>query len=750
MKQIIRILIFSLLISFLLPEIPAKAQYGSGQEPLWLAASPDSSPGATPQTQVKEIDTHSLDVTITFSGVWAQIQTGNGQSYTRLWHEEYSSYREPGQPALPGVTFNILIPQGAQVEVFQQKASSHRVNLTRQGFPTRIIPAQRQASKSEPPPPWTPPDPARYASLSLQPQRWYEVKDTFQIRDYTILPLWINPVRYRATNGDIELLEKIELRLTWPESPATTLDAVVISDSPSFDSLINQIVINPPPQTTLDSDTKTGEGYLIITPDEFVEELTPFVTMKEGQGYDVSVKKLSDIGSSSIEIQTFIKNFYNTSTPKPTYLLLVGDTLASNYPKLYLLPATDGKTTYKKTDLYYATMGDDSDYVPDIFVGRLPGRTEDEITNMVNKITTYSINGFQDWQLESSFIATCDQLKEPDDNDPNTIEVFHFEIAEASHNHVITKLTGPIGYPSYFPTPTLVLGGDQLYCITNSATTNDVKNSISTGRGLITYSGHGSVDGWYDGSIITTRADIPVISSIGISSFVASFACYTNDFGSESDYFPNVFGETWMIQESKGAVAFIGSAAPSYWDQDKELEIAFYNNLFSDALQPPTIGEALHFGLTEVNRIFLNETSGSPQYYWETYNLLGDPSQKLWLYPDSEYYFIAKAPVREDEGLITNIVQYPVTITNYGATDELLVSVGPTEWLTETNEIGEILSKTAETLWVSVQIPYDTTPDQIDEVEVTISSKNSTQTRSFTFTTTAVMTYFSHLPVLFK
>ncbi len=100
------------------------------------------------------------------------------------------------------------------------------------------------------------------------------------MRDYTILPLWINPVRYRPAYGEIELLEKIALRLTWPESAATSLDAAVISDSPSFDRLVSQIVINPPPQATLDA-TKSGEGYLIITPDEFVEELAPFVEHEE-------------------------------------------------------------------------------------------------------------------------------------------------------------------------------------------------------------------------------------------------------------------------------------------------------------------------------------------------------------------------------------------------------------------------------------------------------------------------------------
>ncbi|PKO07994.1 MAG: hypothetical protein CVU40_17615 [Chloroflexi bacterium HGW-Chloroflexi-2] len=741
MLQFKRFLTFCLLLSVVIPLFTVDAQSEIPREPLWLAADTASEQGSVPQTEVQTVDSHTLGVTIIFSGVWAQLQTGDGQSYTRLWHDEYSSYREPGQPALPGVTFNILVPQGAQVEVIQHKSSSHSVSLPRQGLPTKIIPAQRQASKSEPPPPWTPPDPVRYASFSLQPQRWYEVNDTFQMRDYTILPLWINPVRYRPANGEIELLERIELRLTWPENSATSLDAALVSDSPSFDRLVSQIVINPPPQATMDV-TKTGEGYLIVTPNQFYEEILSFSNYKQSQGYFVTVAKLSDIGSSINDIKAYITDAYNNLTPRPTYLLLVGDTMKD--PTTYLLPATSGLVTGRSTDLYYATMDGNGDFVPDIFVGRLPGRTESEITNIVNKIINYSNNSFQDWQINSSFISTCDRLKDSDS------DFYHYEIAEFSHNFVIDEHTSLLGYPSYFPLENPISGGDKLYCVTNSATTANVNNSIIAGRGLITYSGHGSIDGWYDGSIVVTRADIPIIAPIDISSFVASFACYTNDYGNESVSFPAVFGETWMLQENKGSIAFLGSAAPSYWDQDKELEIAFYNSLFSNPLQPPTISEAMHFGLTEVHRIFLNETSGSPKYYWETYNLLGDPSQKLWLYPDSEYYFIAKAPVREDEGLITNIVHYSVTITNYGSTDEFLVTVEPTEWLTVTNEIGEILSKTAETLWVSVQIPYGTAPDQFDEVEVTISSEKSTQTTSFTFKTTALQTYFSHLPVLFK
>ena len=147
MKQFKGLLIFCLLLSVVMPIFSVRAQADSPGEPLWLAADASNKPGSAPQTQVLSVDEHTLDITITFSGVWAEIQTGDGHSYTRLWHEEYSSYREPGQPALPGKTFNILVPQGAEVKVAQQSYTSHSVNLTKATLPARVIPAQRQASK---------------------------------------------------------------------------------------------------------------------------------------------------------------------------------------------------------------------------------------------------------------------------------------------------------------------------------------------------------------------------------------------------------------------------------------------------------------------------------------------------------------------------------------------------------------------------------------------------------------------------
>ena len=257
---------------------------------------------------------------------------------------------------------------------------------------------------------------------------------------------------------------------------------------------------------------------------------------------------------------------------------------------------------------------------------------------------------------------------------------------------------------------------------------------------------HGS-----DGVISILVSDIAALSNNNVYSFVSSFACLTNNFGSPT--YPVGFGETWMIQPNKGAIGFLGSAANSYWGQDDVLERRLYDMVFENPLAPAQMRIAISAGLARVQELYPGEVDeqapGEAQYYWETYNLLGDPSQQLWLVP--EYSYEANAATLAKNGLINGTIRYPIQITNLGTTDTYTAVYSDNGWPVSIDELVNLPYQSTGTLWVNVYIPPGTESDTFDEVEVTVSSTGDpTQTNLFTFTTTALETFYTHLPLIQK
>jgi len=104
-------------------------------------------------------------------------------------------------------------------------------------------------------------------------------------------------------------------------------------------------------------------GYLILTADAYSDAMLPFVALKESQGFDVTMTRLSEIpgGASNTAIQAYIQTAYETWPLPPAYVLLVGDTDT--------LPGWNSQSAAEVTDLYYATMDGPADWHPDSDVG---------------------------------------------------------------------------------------------------------------------------------------------------------------------------------------------------------------------------------------------------------------------------------------------------------------------------------------------------------------------------------------------
>jgi hypothetical protein len=67
---------------------------------------------------------------------------------------------------------------------------------------------------------------------------------------------------------------------------------------------------------------ETGARYLIITYDSFYEAIQPLAQWKHRKGLSTKVVKLSEIGSSTSQIRSYIVTAYDTWQTPPEFLLL--------------------------------------------------------------------------------------------------------------------------------------------------------------------------------------------------------------------------------------------------------------------------------------------------------------------------------------------------------------------------------------------------------------------------------------------
>ena len=129
-----------------------------------------------------------------------------------------------------------------------------------------------------------------------------------------------------------------------------------------------------------------GDEYLIIVDDhwEFETSLIDFVNHKDRLGYNVTVTPLHDIGYSSEDIRTYIRDQYFSCDLK--YVLLIGDV-----DVLPFSAGTEEDDNDPPTDVYYAALDEatisdqDCDITPDVYVGRWPIQTSAQLQNVVNK-----------------------------------------------------------------------------------------------------------------------------------------------------------------------------------------------------------------------------------------------------------------------------------------------------------------------------------------------------------------------------
>lgn len=358
--------------------------------------------------------------------------------------------------------------------------------------------------------------------------------------------------------------------------------------------------------------TANGADYIIISHEEFINELDDLVALRESQGLRVIVIDVQDIYDefndgviSPDAIRAFLSYAYNNwVAPAPSFVLLVGDghydfkniedSDAINYIPPYLddVDPWAGETA---TDNRYVSING-GDILPDMHIGRFPVRTVEEVQTMVQKTVNYELEPIiGDWNASLSFIA--------DDADSGgSFDVEADKIAAyVTSSYQIQKIYYKINYSDIV------------------TARNDIKSAINQGRLIIYYVGHAGPQSWAN-----TLFRLSDISTLTNGQKLPIFIPMTCDEG----YFiyPNVedssMGESVVKKDGGGAVASWSPTGQGTSSGHTILGSNFFDSLFNNYQNQ--VGY-----LTTYAKYRLYATSTIHNNLIETYILFGDPALRL-------------------------------------------------------------------------------------------------------------------------
>jgi hypothetical protein len=547
--------------------------------------------------------------------------TNNYGNFFRLTIPGHTHTSEPGDPELPVYSRLVTLPQSADYKIKITEIRTEQINLPSKRIRGKVWPAQESSVKRElrEKPPFRI-NRDTYSRRNMITSDTVSISPAGKMRNISLSNLIISPVHYNPGKNLMEVIKtmKIEIIFNHPLSEVKSGS----EESAMFNQSLSKGIID------LTGELVTGYtdkpiGMIILTDTAFNKQLKPFIQWKTQKGFNVKTiyrgKNLA--GESYTEIRNTIKNIYDSATesnPAPYYLLIVGD--VDKVP--YYGEGTSGNIT----DMYYGEFDGSGDYIPEMYIGRIPVKDTGEVRTVVNKIVQYEKFGFETPnKFYSTALATTGY-------DPDRIKYMNGQVKYAVENYFTAINNIEERHFYHYSDANFQQNYQQR---------KDTIISLLNKKGIsfINYSGHGEASGWLMTSEVkfNTR-DTGSLHNRNMYPLIISNACQTAKFNESAS-----FGNRMVLARNKGAIAFIGCSNDSYWDEDyfwavglgritdnpvfSEKGPGIYDRLFHthNELQSDwfyTLGQINYAGNLSVS----SGTSSRKKYYWETYNVIGDPS----------------------------------------------------------------------------------------------------------------------------
>ncbi len=539
-----------------------------------------------------------------------------GQNFSAVSIDGAENLSDFSDPRMPVFRKWIEIPVGATVEA----TITNQTVQSLDGPAWPVVPGIMSAPKNDPRDTYVMAlDDQVYSGTSAYPQDWVRIVYAGEMRGRNLALVEVTPLRWNPSDNSCQLLSQadIQLSFTGGDMAATYANAGRYYAG-GFEDLLSAMTAN---YGTYESGLDTPPApYLIIGNADFVTTgMDDFVTWKESQGYDVTMVDLSVTGSSASEIQAYILDAIENWTNPPEFVLLVGDT---GY-----LPGNTATAYSGVTDLYYVTL-DDGGFMPDAFIGRFSVNTVGETVMMADRVIDYeqNVSGTTPWVQNTCWIASSD----------------NYSISEGTHDYCISTYLDPLGY-TY----------DKVYPH-SGGTAADAIASINGGVSMVTFSGHGSQTSWADMSFGSSSFN--QLTNADMLPGVISHACLTGDYGTST-----AWCETWTRTPGKGGLWFWGSVPSTYWDEDDIQERGEFDYFLGQSIPWPM--GFLNGGKATVYEYYSG--GGRTLYYYEGYNLMGDPSVNMAIWGGVGIHGDSQSPVAGNIS-VTNPARSSAVVTLTG------------------------------------------------------------------------------------
>ncbi len=359
-----------------------------------------------------------------------------------------------------------------------------------------------------------------------------------------------------------------------------------------------------------------GADYIIITHKSLLGEAQRLADYRAAQGLRVRVVDVDDLYNQfnaglfhPVAIRNFLAYaFQNWQPPAPAWVVLVGGgnwnfkgfnpakygPLQPNLIPPYLWWVDPWQGEVDATNRFVTVAGDD--LLPDLFIGRLPADTPQQLKVMIDKLIRYETQASQqDWQGRTLFAA---------DNIPDAAGDF-WALSDA----VADRLPAPMtAVKAYLP------ASDPASILT---TTRAITQSFNDGVLLSNYVGHAAADRWAHESIFTAALAASLNNSATLPVNL-SMTCLDGYF-----YYPNDISlvQVLLWNPNGGVVASWSPTGLGVSTGHDVLHRGFYRAVFDNDLT--RLGPA-----TTLAKLDLFATSQNLDLI-DTFTVFGDPYTSL-------------------------------------------------------------------------------------------------------------------------